>query len=115
MEQAIRQLARLIQQAIGAMIDALQFIWIWSFGQIISIFRSDWQSLPVWKIVVLAIAVMAISALLYIAAKRMWSALLAVFKALVAALTAFVYVLPYVVGAGAVAFIAGYVVKSITV
>ena len=114
MEQVIRQIANLIQTAIAAIIDALQFVWIWSFGQIFAVFRSDWQSLPVWKIAVLAITVIAIAVLLYVAARRMWAALLGVFKALIAALSAFVYVLPYIVGAGAVAFAGAYIVKSIT-
>ena len=114
MEQSIRQIANLIQKAIAGIIDALQFAWIWSFGQIFNVFRSDWQSLPAWKMAVLAIVMIAIVVLLYVAAKRMWSALISVFQSLLAALTAFVYVLPYIVGAGAVAFIGGYVIKSVT-
>ena len=113
MEQVIRQIARLLADGIATIIKFLQLIWTWSFGQIIDVFQSNWQALPVWKIAVLGIAVLGIAYLLYLAFRQIWSALLAVFKAFVTLLTAFVQVLPYIIVAGVVAFGASWIVKTL--
>ena len=113
MEQIIRQIVGLLSQGIEMILKFLQLVWTWSFGQIISIFQSDVQSLPIWKIAVLAIAVIAIVYLLYKAGRQIWSALVSLFKSFVDLLTAFVYVLPYILIAGGVAFGASWVIKSV--
>ncbi len=113
MEQIIKQIAQLLAQGIETILKFLQLIWTWSFGQVISIFQSDWQALPVWKIAVLAIAVLAIAYLLYRSFRQIWSAVLGIFKAFVALLTAFVSALPFIIASGAIAFGASWVVKTL--
>lgn len=113
MEQIIQQIAQLLAQGITAILKFLQLVWTWSFGQIIAIFQSDWQSLPVWKIAVLAVAVLAIAYLLYRAFRQLWARVIALFKAFIELLTAFVYVLPFIVLAGAIAFIAAWAVNTL--
>jgi hypothetical protein len=113
MEQIIRQIVRLLGQGIETILKFLQLIWTWSFGQIITIFQSNWQALPVWKIAVLAIAILGIAYFLYRAFRQIWAAVLSIFKAFVELLTAFVSVLPLIIASGAIAFLAGWVVKAI--
>ncbi len=82
-------------------------------GQIVAIFSSDWQALPIWKLALLVVALGAIAYILYRAALVLWEAAVVVFTAFVALLTAFVSVLPQIVIAGLIAFGAGYVIQHV--
>ena len=113
MDQAIRQIASLLTQGITAILKFLQMIWTWSFGQIVSIFQSDFQSLPIWKMVILVIAVAAIAYFLYKAGKEIWAASVSLFKAFISLLTSFVSALPWILIAGGIAFASGWIIKSL--
>ncbi len=113
MTQIINQIIQFLQQGVAAIFKFLQLVWTWSFGQIIGIFQSDWQALPVWKIILLVAVLAAVAYLLYKAAVQLWEAAVAVFKAFVALLSAFVMVLPYVVIAGLIAFAGGWVIRTV--
>ena len=111
MEGIIQAIVSFLQQGIAAIFKFLQLVWTWSFGQIVSIFSSDWQSLPIWKIVILVIAIGAIVYILYKAFMVLWSGVVALFHAFVELLGKFVSVLPQIVIAGLIAFGAGYVIQ----
>ena len=102
-----------LQQGIAAIFKFLQLVWTWSFGQIVSVFSSDWQSLPIWKIVILIIALGAIAYIFYKAFMVLWSGVVALFHAFVELLGKFVSVLPQIVIAGLIAFAAGYVIQHV--
>ena len=112
-EGIINSIVQFLQQGIAAIFKFLQLVWTWSFGQIVSVFSSDWQSLPIWKIVVLIIALGAIVYILYKAFMVLWSGVVALFHAFVELLGKFVSVLPQIVIAGLIAFAAGYVIQHI--
>jgi len=109
----INSIVQFLQQGIAAIFKFLQLIWTWSFGQIVSVFSSDWQSLPIWKIVILIVAMVAIAYILYRAFMVLWSGVVALFHAFVELLGKFVSVLPQIVIAGLIAFAAGYVIHNI--
>lgn len=113
MQQIINSIMQFLQQGIAAIFKFLELVWSWSFGQIVAVFSSDWKALPVWKIVVLVIAVGAIVYILYKAAKELWEAAAAVFGAFVSLLSAFVSVLPYIIAAGLIAFASGWVIHNV--
>ncbi len=113
MEQIVRQVLKLLEQGIIAIFKFLELVWTWSFGQIISIFQSDWQSLPIWKLVILAAVLIAIAYVIYKVALHIWGAVQSVFHAFVALLTAFVAVLPQIVVAGLLAFAGGWVIQNV--
>ncbi|MFN3622918.1 MAG: hypothetical protein ACK4TP_02555 [Hyphomicrobium sp.] len=113
MNGIINSIVQFLQQGIAAIFKFLQLIWTWSFGQIVAVFSSDWQALPIWKIVVLIVALAAIAYILYRAALVLWSGVVALFQAFVALLSTFVSVLPQIVIAGLIAFGAGYVIQHI--
>ena len=113
MTQLINQIVQLLQQGVAAIFKFLQLIWTWSFGQIVAVFQSDWQALPVWKIVLLIIVLAAVAYMLYKAALQLWEAAESVFKAFVSLLSAFVSVLPYILIAGVVAFAGGWVIHNV--
>lgn len=113
MVQIINQVIQFLQQGIAAVFKFLQLVWTWSFGQIVAVFQSDWQALPIWKIVVLIIVLAAIAYVLYRAALVLWAAIEALFKAFVALLLAFVSVLPQIVIAGLIAFAGGWIIHNV--
>jgi hypothetical protein len=111
--QIIDQVINFLQQGIAAIFRFVELIWQWSFGQIISTFQSDWQSLPLWKIAILAIVVVAIIYVLYRAAIELWSAAEQILKAFVGLLLVLVSILPYVLIAGVIAAAGGYVIQHV--
>ena len=113
MTQVINQIVQFLQQGVAAIFKFLQLIWTWSFGQIVAVFQSNWQALPVWKIVVLVIILAAVAYMLYKAALELWEAAEKVFKAFVALLSAFVSVLPYILIAGLIAFAGGWIINNV--
>lgn len=113
MAKIINQIIDFLQQGIEAIFKFLELVWTWSFGQIISVFQSDWQSLPVWKIVLLILVLGAIAYILYKAALQLWSAAEQVFKAFVGLLSVFVSVLPFIVAAGLIAFAGGWLIQNV--
>ncbi len=113
MTQIISQIIQFLQQGIAAVFKFLQLVWTWSFGQIVSVFQSDWQALPVWKIVVLIVVLAAIAYILYRSALVLWAAVESLFRAFVSLLLAFISVLPQIVIAGLIAFAGGWIIHSV--
>lgn len=113
MPQIISQIIHFLQQGIAAVFKFLELVWTWSFGKIVDVFQSDWQSLPVWKIAVLIIVVAAIAYILYKAAVVLWEAVESLFRAFVSLLLAFISVLPQIVIAGLIAFAGGWIIHTI--
>lgn len=113
MRQIIDQIINFLQQGIAAIFRFVELIWQWSFGQIISVFQSDWQSLPFWKIAILAVVVIAIVYVLYRAIIQLWKAAEQILKAFVGLLSVLVSILPYVLIAGLIAAAGGYVVQHV--
>ncbi len=115
MVQIVNQIVAFLQQGIAAIFKFLQLVWTWSFGQIVTIFSSDWQSLPVWKIVLLILAMGAIAYILYRAFMALWSGVVALFGAFVELLSKFVSVLPQIVVAGLIALAAGWIIHNVNI
>jgi hypothetical protein len=101
--QIIDQIINFLQQGIAAIFRFVELIWQWSFGQIISTF----QCLPLWKIAIFAIVVVAIIYVLYRAAIELWSAAEQILKAFLGLLLVLVSILPYVLIAGVIAAAGG--------
>lgn len=113
MEKIIKQIITFLSEGIAITLHFLQTVWTWSFGQIIEIFQSNWQALPIWKLLILTLTIAILTYYLYAASRQIWSATEDVFKAFVSLLSAFVSVLPYIVISGLVAFGGGYIIQNI--
>lgn len=113
MNQVINQIVQFLQQGIAAIFKFFQLVWTWSFGQIVGVFRSDWQSLPMWKIAVLAVVVIAIVYVLYKAVMQLWTAAEQILKAFVGLLSVLVTILPFIVIAGLIAAGGGWVIQNV--
>ncbi len=113
MNQIINTIVQFLQQGIAAIFKFVQLAWTWSFGQIIGVFQSNWQALPLWKIVVLAVVAIGIAFMVFKVLRQLWDAGEKVLRAFVALLAVLIGVLPYVVVAGVIAFAGGYVIKNV--
>jgi hypothetical protein len=111
--QIIDQTVNLLHQGITAIFRFVELIWHWSFGQMFVILLSNWQALPVWKIAVLAIAVVAIVYVLYRGFFQVWHAAEQIFKAFVELLMVLVAILPYVLVAGIIAAAGSFVIQNV--
>lgn len=110
----VNSIIDLLQKGVAAIFNFLEIVWKWSFGQIFSVFSSDIQALPIWKIVVLIVALAAIAYILYQAAQVLWAGVVALYHAFVELLGKFITVLPYIVLAGGIAFATGYVIRNVS-
>ena len=113
MNQVISQIVQFLQQGIAAIFRFFQLIWTWSFGQMMSVFQSDWQSLPPWKIVVLAIVALALAYVIYRIVMELWGAAENILKAFVGLLMVLVSILPLVIVGGLVAAGGSYVIQNV--
>lgn len=113
MDQIVNQIVQFLQQGIAAIFKFFQLIWTWSFGQIVTIFQSDWQSLPVWKLAVLALVVIGIVYVLYKAVIQLWKAAEQILKAFIGLLSVLVTILPFVLMAGLIAAAGGWVIQNV--
>ncbi len=113
MRQIIDQIVSLLRQGIEAIFRFVDLVWQWSFGEMFQIFQSNWQALPLWKIVVLGIAVIAIVYVLYRGFFQLWRAAEQIFRAFVELLMVLVSVLPFVLLAGLIAAAGSYVIQHV--
>jgi hypothetical protein len=113
MNQVINAIVQFLQQGIAAIFHFLGIIWTWSFGQIVTVMQSNWQALPLWKQVVLAVVVLGLAFMAFKVLRQLWDAGEKVLRAFVALLAVLVGVLPYVLVAGVIAFAGGYVIKNV--
>lgn len=113
MNQIINQIVQFLKTGIEAIFKFFQLVWTWSFGQIVSILSENWQSLPVWKIAVLAVTVIAIIYVLYKAAVQLWKAAEHILKAFVGLLGVLVTILPFIIVAGLIAAGGGWVIQNV--
>ena len=49
MQQVLNQVSQMAQKLVSVIWQVLQFIWNWSFGQIVKMFQMPFNTLPLWK------------------------------------------------------------------
>lgn len=113
MREIINQIVQFLQQGIAAIFRFFELIWTWSFGQVVAIFQSDWQSLPLWKIAVLALVVIGIVYVLYKGVIQLWKAAEQILKAFIGLLGVLVSILPFILIAGLIAAAGGWVIQNV--
>lgn len=113
MNQIINQIVNFLQQGVAAIFKFFQIVWTWSFGQIVSIFQSNWQNLPIWKILVLGVVVIAVVYVLYKSVLQLWAAAAQIINAFIAMLTVLVSILPFILIAGFIAAAGGWVIQNV--
>ena len=75
MQQVLNQVSQMAQKLVSVIWQVLQFIWNWSFGQIVKMFQMPFNTLPLWKQVLFIVVVAALAYFLYKLAKDLLKAM----------------------------------------
>lgn len=81
-----------------------EFLWSWSFGQIVAMFRLPLNSLPLWKQLLFAAVITTLGYLFHRISKDLLRAVQSVVGAVIGFGTALIGMMPQIVWAGLIAF-----------
>jgi hypothetical protein len=114
MQQVLNQVSQIAQQLASVIWQVLQFIWNWSFGQIVRMFQLSFNELPLWKQIVYVLVVAAMVYFLYKIAKDLLKAVQSVLGAIVGLISALIAMLPQIVWAGLIAFGGAWIITNLS-
>jgi hypothetical protein len=114
MQQVLNQVAQIAQQLASVIWQVLEFIWNWSFGQIVRMFQMPFNSLPLWKQIIYVLVIAAMVYFLYKVAKDLLKAVQSVLGAIVGLISALIAMLPQIVWAGLIAFGGAWVIANLS-
>lgn len=104
MENQPNDAGEVMQELAGVIWQALQYLWNWSFGQVLVMFQLPFNTLPLWKQALFALVIVALGYLVNKVSKDLLKAVQSVVGALVGLVSALIGMLPQIVWAGLIAF-----------
>ena len=113
MQQVLNEVGQIAQRLAAVIWQVLQFIWNWSFGQIVKMFQLPFNNLPIWKQVIFVLVIGALAYFLYKVAKDLLKAVQSVLGAIVELISALIDMLPQIVWAGLIAFGGAWVITTL--
>jgi len=113
MQQVLNEVAQIAQRLAAIVWQALEFIWNWSFGQIVRMFQMPFNDLPLWKQVLFVLVIGAMAYFLFTVATDLLRAVQSVLRAIVGLIGALVAMLPQIVWAGLIAFGGAWVITNL--
>ena len=112
MQQVLNEVGQIAQRLSAVIWQVLQFIWNWSFGQVVKMFQLSFNGLPLWKQVLFVIVIAALGYFLYKVAKDLLMAVQSVLGAIVGLISALIGMLPHIVYAGLIAFGGAWIITN---
>jgi hypothetical protein len=112
MQQVLNEVGQIAQKLVAVIWQVLQFIWTWSFGQVVKMFQMPFNNLPLWKQVIFVIVVGALAYFFYKIAKDLLKAVQSMLGAIVHLVSALIAMLPQIVYAGLIAFAGAWVITT---
>ena len=113
MQQVLNQVSQMAQKLVSVIWQVLQFIWNWSFGQIVKMFQMPFNTLPLWKQVLFILVIGALAYFFYKIAKDLLKAVQSVLGAIVGLVSALIAMLPQIVWAGLIAFGGAWILTNL--
>jgi hypothetical protein len=113
MQQVLNQVSQMAQKLVSVIWQVLQFVWNWSFGQIVKMFQMPFNTLPLWKQVLFVLVIGALAYFFYKIAKDLLKAVQSVLGAIVGLVSALIAMLPQIVWAGLIAFGGAWVLTNL--
>ena len=104
MQQVFNQVGQIAQQLASVIWQVLQFIWGWSFGQVVRMFQMPFNNLPIWKQLIYVIVIVALAYFIYKIFKDLLRAVQSILGAIVSLISALIAMLPQIVLVGLIAF-----------
>jgi hypothetical protein len=113
MQQVLNQVSQMAQKLVSVIWQVLQFVWNWSFGQIVKMVQMPFNTLPLWKQVLFVLVIGALGYFFYKIAKDLLKAVQSVLGAIVGLVSALIAMLPQIVWAGLIAFGGAWVLTNL--
>jgi hypothetical protein len=113
MQRFFDTLLQFVQQGIAAVFRFVQFIWIWSIGQMTTLLQSPWEEWSWPKRGILLIVVLVLVYVLYYTAKDLWAAGYTILGAFGTLLNVLVKTLPRVLLAGLIALGSAWLLNNV--
>ncbi len=113
MQQVANQLVSILRQVLQVFI----WIWDWSGGQVIKAFEllSRFDSLPIWKRVLMVVVAISLAYLIFLIATDIWAALRRIFEAIFSLIRTLFDNILYVAFAGVLAFGGAWAINNLTI
>jgi hypothetical protein len=113
MQQVLNEVGQIAQRLAAVIWQVLQFIWNWSFGQVVQMFQIPFNNLPLWKQVLFVLVIGALGYFVYKVAKDLLRAVQSVLGAIVGFISALISMLPQIAWAGLIAFGGAWVITNL--
>jgi hypothetical protein len=113
MQQGPNEVGEVVQRLAGVIWQALQFLWNWSFGQVVTMFQLPFNSLPPWKQALFVLVIVSLAYLFHKVSKDLLKAVQSVVGALVGLFSALIGMLPQIAWAGLIAFGGAWVITNL--
>ena len=113
MQQVMNEVSQIAQRLFATIWQVLQFVWQWSFGQLVKMFGLSFNALPLWKQILFVIVVGALAYFLFAVAKDLLSAFQTVMKAIIGLVSALVTMLPQILYVGLIAFGGAWIITNV--
>jgi hypothetical protein len=113
MQQIFSQVGQIAQQLAAVIWRVLEFIWSWSFGQVVRMFQMPFNSLPIWKQVLYVVVIGALAYFIYKIFKDLLKAVQSILSAIVSLISALIAMLPQIVLVGLIAFGGAWVITTV--
>jgi hypothetical protein len=113
MQRLFDSLVQFVQAGIGAVFRFVQFVWIWSIGQMTTLLNSPWDEWSWAKRGVLVLIVLLLIYVLFYAARDLWGAGQTILNAFGTLLSVIVKTLPKVLLAGLIALGSAWVLNNV--
>lgn len=112
MQQVVNQLVSIVRQVL----QAFMWVWDWSGGQVIKAFElaSRFDSLPLWKRILMIVVAISLAYLVYLIATDIWAALRRIFEAIFSLVRTLFDNVLYVALAGILAFGGSWAINNLT-
>jgi hypothetical protein len=112
-EQGPNEVGDVVQRLAGVIWQALEFLWSWSFGQVVTMFQLPFNTLPPWKQVLFVLVIVSLVYLVHKVSKDLIKAVQSVVGAVVGLVSALIHLLPQIMWAGLIAFGGAWVITNL--
>jgi hypothetical protein len=104
MQPETNDVGEIVQRLAAVIWQALQVLWNWSFGQVVTMFQMPINTLPVWKQGLFVLVIVALGYLVHKVSKDLLKAVQSVVGSVVGLVSALLSLLPQIVWVGLIAF-----------
>src|SRR5262245_18968518 len=113
MQPKPNDVGEVVQRLAGIIWQALQFLWNWSFGQVVTMFQLPFNTLPVWKQGLFVIVIVSLAYLTHKVAQDLLKAVQSVVGAVVGLVSALLSMLPQIAWVGLIASGVAWVITNL--